>query len=109
MSCPDPLPHEANVKLKFTKMHGAGNDFVVVDATRAPLALDAAGIRRLSDRHLGIGFDQMLVVEPARNRDTDFYYRIFNADGGEVSQCDRKKVGANPQRIVAAMTSPAPV
>jgi len=87
MSCPDPLPHEANVKLKFTKMHGAGNDFVVVDATRAPLALDAAGIRRLSDRHLGIGFDQMLVVEPARNRDTDFYYRIFNADGGEVSQC----------------------
>ena len=75
------------MKLKFTKMHGAGNDFVVVDATRAPLALDAAGIRRLSDRHLGIGFDQMLVVEPARNRDTDFYYRIFNADGGEVSQC----------------------
>ena len=75
------------MKLKFTKMHGAGNDFVVVDATRAPLALDAAGIRRLADRHLGIGFDQMLVVEPARNRDTDFYYRIFNADGGEVSQC----------------------
>jgi diaminopimelate epimerase len=75
------------VKLKFTKMHGAGNDFIVVDATRAPMILDAAGIRRLSDRHLGIGFDQMLVVEPARNRDTDFYYRIFNADGGEVSQC----------------------
>lgn len=75
------------MKLKFTKMHGAGNDFVVVDATRAPLGLDAAGIRRLADRHLGIGFDQMLVVEPARNRDTDFYYRIFNADGGEVSQC----------------------
>ena len=75
------------MKLKFTKMHGAGNDFVVIDATRAPLGLDAAGIRRLADRHLGIGFDQMLVVEPARNRDTDFYYRIFNADGGEVSQC----------------------
>ena len=75
------------MNLKFTKMHGAGNDFVVVDATRAPLAVDAAGIRRLADRHLGIGFDQMLVVEPARNRDTDFYYRIFNADGGEVSQC----------------------
>ena len=75
------------MRLRFTKMHGAGNDFVVVDATKAPLELDAAGIRRLADRHLGIGFDQMLVVEPARNRDTDFYYRIFNADGGEVSQC----------------------
>ncbi len=75
------------MKLKFTKMHGAGNDFIVVDATRAPMILDAATIRRLSDRHLGIGFDQMLMVEPARNRDTDFYYRIFNADGGEVSQC----------------------
>ena len=75
------------MRLRFTKMHGAGNDFVVVDATKAPLGLDAAGIRRLADRHLGIGFDQMLVVEPARNRDTDFYYRIFNADGGEVSQC----------------------
>lgn len=73
--------------LKFTKMHGAGNDFVVVDATRAPLTLDAPNIRRLADRHVGIGFDQMLVVEPARNPDTDFYYRIFNADGGEVSQC----------------------
>jgi diaminopimelate epimerase len=68
-------------------MHGAGNDFIVVDALHGPIALDAAGIRRLSDRHLGIGFDQMLVVERARNPDTDFYYRIFNADGGEVSQC----------------------
>ena len=75
------------MRLRFTKMHGAGNDFVVVDATQAPLGVDAPGIRRLSDRHLGIGFDQMLVVEPARSPDTDFYYRIFNADGGEVSQC----------------------
>ena len=75
------------MRMKFTKMHGAGNDFVVVDATRAPLTLDAPNIRRLADRHVGIGFDQMLVVEPARNPDTDFYYRIFNADGGEVSQC----------------------
>jgi diaminopimelate epimerase len=75
------------MRLRFTKMHGAGNDFVVVDATQAPLPVDAPGIRRLSDRHLGIGFDQMLVVEPARSPDTDFYYRIFNADGGEVSQC----------------------
>ncbi len=75
------------MKLKFTKMHGAGNDFVVVDATHAPLTLSAPSIRWLADRHVGIGFDQMLVVEPARSPDTDFYYRIFNADGGEVSQC----------------------
>ena len=75
------------MRLKFTKMHGAGNDFVVVDATRAPLRLDPGAINRLADRHVGIGFDQMLVVEPARSPDTDFYYRIFNADGGEVSQC----------------------
>jgi len=75
------------MQIRFTKMHGTGNDFVVVDATQTPLAVDAAVIRRLSDRHLGIGFDQMLVVEPARSPDTDFYYRIFNADGGEVSQC----------------------
>ncbi len=75
------------MRLRFTKMHGAGNDFVVVDATRVPLTFDAAGIRRLADRHFGIGFDQMLVVEPARSPDTDFYYRIFNADGGEVGQC----------------------
>jgi diaminopimelate epimerase len=73
--------------LKFTKMHGAGNDFVVVDATQSPLQLDPGTIKRLADRHTGIGFDQMLVVEPARSPDTDFYYRIFNADGGEASQC----------------------
>jgi diaminopimelate epimerase len=81
------LPDDVSVRVKFTKMHGTGNDFVVVDATHAPLTLDAPGIRRLADRHFGIGFDQMLVVEPARSPDTDFYYRIFNADGGEVSQC----------------------
>jgi len=75
------------MRLKFTKMHGAGNDFIVVDATRAPLSLDSNVIRGLSDRHLGIGFDQMLVIEPARSKGTDFYYRIFNADGGEVGQC----------------------
>ena len=75
------------MKLRFTKMHGAGNDFVVVDATDARLVVDARAIRRLADRHTGIGFDQMLVVELARSPGTDFYYRIFNADGGEVSQC----------------------
>jgi diaminopimelate epimerase len=75
------------MQLKFTKMHGAGNDFIVVDATRAPLVLDPAQISKLADRHVGIGFDQMLVVEASRTPGTDFYYRIFNADGGEVSQC----------------------
>ena len=74
-------------RLRFTKMEGAGNDFVVVDATREAFDLCASGIRRLADRHTGIGFDQLLVIEPPRTQDTDFYYRIFNADGGEVSQC----------------------
>jgi diaminopimelate epimerase len=74
-------------RLRFTKMEGAGNDFVVVDATREAFDLCAAEIRRLADRHTGIGFDQLLVIEPPRTQDTDFYYRIFNADGGEVSQC----------------------
>ena len=73
--------------LRFTKMEGAGNDFVVVDATRKTFDLCTSGIRQLADRHTGIGFDQLLVIEPPRTQGTDFYYRIFNADGGEVSQC----------------------
>ena len=68
-------------------MQGAGNDFVVLDCTRAPLALDASGLRRLADRHFGVGCDQVLVVEPSARADVDFRYRIFNADGGEVEQC----------------------
>ena len=75
------------MKLEFTKMHGAGNDFVMVDATRTPVDLAPAQLRRIADRHLGIGCDQILVVEAPRRADTDFYYRIFNADGGEVEQC----------------------
>ena len=75
------------MQLRFTKMHGLGNDFVVVDATRTPFALDAVRIRQLADRHCGIGFDQLLVVEPATQGGVDFRYRIFNADGGEVEQC----------------------
>jgi diaminopimelate epimerase len=75
------------MKLKFTKMHGLGNDFVVLDATREPLALTPAQLRFLADRHFGVGCDQLLVVEPPRSADTDFHYRIFNADGGEVEQC----------------------
>jgi diaminopimelate epimerase len=75
------------MKLAFTKMHGAGNDFVVVDAIRQPVAFDAAFWQRIADRHLGIGCDQVLVVERPRIAGTDFHYRIFNADGGEVEQC----------------------
>jgi diaminopimelate epimerase len=72
--------------LRFTKMEGLGNDFVVVDATRTPFALSPEQIRRLADRRFGVGCDQVLVVETARG-DADFGYRIFNADGGEVEQC----------------------
>jgi len=75
------------VKLKFTKMHGLGNDFVVIDAVNQPVTLDAGTIRRLADRHFGIGCDQVLVVEPPPGPVADFRYRIFNADGSEVAQC----------------------
>lgn len=73
--------------LRFAKMHGLGNDFMVVDATRQPFVPDAACIRALADRHFGIGFDQLLLVEASDTADADFRYRIFNADGGEVEQC----------------------
>ena len=73
--------------LAFTKMQGLGNDFVVVDATRTPFTLTASQVRSLADRRFGVGCDQVLVVEPARTAGTDFRYRIFNADGGEVEQC----------------------
>jgi len=75
------------MKLRFTKMHGLGNDFVVLNALEHPLALTAAQLRRLADRHFGVGCDQILQVEAPRTPDTDFYYRIFNADGEEVGQC----------------------
>ncbi|MGH8460865.1 MAG: diaminopimelate epimerase [Stenotrophobium sp.] len=73
--------------LKFTKMHGAGNDFVVIDATRTPFVADAELLARLTDRHFGVGCDQVLVIEPPSTADVDFNYRIFNADGSEVGQC----------------------
>jgi diaminopimelate epimerase len=75
------------MRLRFTKMHGAGNDFVVLDATRAPLPLTPELCRRLADRHFGIGCDQILIVEPPPSPAVDFGYRIVNADGGEVQQC----------------------
>ncbi len=78
------------MKLKFTKMHGAGNDFVVLDATRAPLSLSSDQMRLLADRRFGVGADQILIVEgpPADAAElVDFTFRIFNSDGAEVEQC----------------------
>jgi diaminopimelate epimerase len=75
------------MRLPFTKMQGAGNDFVVIDATKKDFSLTRKQIRALSNRHFGIGFDQLLVVEKAGKQGIDFRYRIFNADGGEVEQC----------------------
>jgi len=75
------------VLLEFTKMHGAGNDFVVLDGIRQNIALSPEQLRLLADRHFGVGCDQILIVEKAVNMDADFRYRIFNADGGEVEQC----------------------
>lgn len=74
------------MKLKFTKMHGLGNDFVVIDGINQPVSLTPENIRWLADRHFGIGCDQVLIVEKAAGN-ADFCYRIFNADGGEVEQC----------------------
>jgi diaminopimelate epimerase len=75
------------VRLPFTKMEGAGNDFVVFDFTKKNFELKATQIQRLADRHFGVGCDQVLVVEKATQAGADFRYRIFNADGGEVEQC----------------------
>ena len=75
------------MKLKFTKMHGAGNDFVVIDGVHREIYLTAEQIRLLADRHFGVGCDQILLVERSQNDEADFRYRIFNADGGEVEQC----------------------
>lgn len=68
-------------------MHGLGNDFVVIDAVNQAVGLDAEQVRRIADRHFGVGCDQVLLVEPAQSPGSDFAYRIFNADGGEVGQC----------------------
>ena len=73
--------------INFTKMHGLGNDFVVIDAINQHIDLTSEQIRLLSDRHFGIGFDQLLLVEAAVSDNADFKYRIFNADGSEVAQC----------------------
>ena len=75
------------MRIRFTKMQGAGNDFVVLDETQAPLRLSAAQYRWLADRHFGVGADQILSVRPAPSGDVDFEYVIHNHDGGEVEHC----------------------
>ena len=73
--------------MKFTKMQGTGNDFIVVDQRDKKYNLSKSVIKNLSDRHLGIGFDQLLILEKSTSKNADFRYRIFNSDGGEVEQC----------------------
>ena len=73
--------------IEFTKMHGLGNDFVVIDAIRQDIFLGPEQIQFIADRHFGVGCDQLLLVESAEHSDADFRYRIFNADGSEVAQC----------------------
>ena len=75
------------MKLPFTKMHGLGNDFIVLDGIRQSIALTTEQIQRLADRRFGIGFDQLLIVEASDRTEIDFRYRIFNASGAEVEQC----------------------
>ena len=82
--------------LPFSKMHGAGNDFVVIDCRERPLPLDAEAIARLGDRHNGVGFDQLLTIEPAHDPDCAFRYGIYNRDGSQAGQC------GNGVRCVAA-------
>lgn len=75
------------MRLEFTKMHGLGNDFVVIDCITQRVQLETTQIKQIADRHFGVGFDQLLLVEAPTRPDVDFRYRIFNADGSEVQQC----------------------
>lgn len=102
------------MRLRFTKMHGLGNDFVVIDGISQKVRLSPERIRQLADRHFGIGCDQLLIVEAPEHPDIDFRYRIFNADGGEVENCgngarcfarfvrDRKLTGKRTIRVETA-------
>ena len=99
------------MQIPFTKMHGLGNDFIVLDGVSHDIVLTPEKIRQLSDRHFGIGFDQLLLVEPPSDPSVDFDYRIFNGDGEEVEHCgngarcfanfvhDRGLTHANPVRV----------
>tara|TARA_B100000900_G_scaffold308231_1_gene266916 strand:- start:891 stop:1736 length:846 start_codon:yes stop_codon:yes gene_type:complete len=73
--------------IDFTKMHGAGNDFIVIDAVRKAVSLSSAHIETIANRHTGVGCDQVLVIEPPKRDDADFEYKIFNADGSSAGQC----------------------
>lgn len=75
------------MRLRFTKMQGIGNDFVMIDAVSQKINLNAEKARKLADRHFGVGCDQILIVEPPRTEQADFRYRIFNCDGSEVENC----------------------
>ncbi len=75
------------MKIEFTKMHGLGNDFMVINQVTQNIQINSEQIRRLANRHTGVGFDQLLMVSPPSTPDVDFNYRIFNADGSEVEQC----------------------
>lgn len=75
------------MRLHFTKMHGLGNDFMVIDQITQNVQITSEQVARLADRHRGVGFDQLLIVSPPTSPDVDFRYRIFNADGSEVEQC----------------------
>ena len=75
------------MRVEFTKMHGLGNDFIVLELPAGATPPSARQWRQLADRHLGIGFDQALVLEPPRSAGTQAFYRVFNADGNEVEQC----------------------
>jgi len=102
------------MKLRFTKMQGSGNDFVMLDGIGQPLDLDPGRLRRLADRRYGVGADQILVVEAAPDASADFRYRIFNADGGEVEQCGNgarcfvkfvHQLGLTRQRAIRVLTA----
>lgn len=75
------------MQIQFTKMHGLGNDFMMLDLTMQSIALDSDSIQRWGNRHTGVGFDQLLLIEKTGHKDADFHYRIFNCDGQEVEQC----------------------
>jgi len=75
------------MRLRFTKMQGIGNDFVMLDGVSQKLSISNAKIKKLADRHFGVGCDQVLIVEPPTQPNADFRYRIFNADGDEVENC----------------------
>ena len=106
------------MKLAFTKMQGLGNDFVVIDAIHQQVQLTGEQIRFLADRRFGVGCDQVLLVEPPRNQHTQFYYRIFNADGGEVEQCGNgarcfarfvRDKGLTDQEVIDVGTAAGPI